>query len=105
MLGAGEVRIDDVRLLHLSLTREEHTGLGKIVSLANLYVRDGQWAECAGVLDGYWPRFVEKNVPLDEHLEARRERPVGAATSSPPAVEADSERMLDKLKNAVRRGL
>ncbi|MEX2188543.1 MAG: family 10 glycosylhydrolase, partial [Pirellulales bacterium] len=97
LAGAGEVRIDDVRLLHLSLTREEHTGLGKIVSLANLYVRDGQWADCAAVLEGYWPRFVEENVPLDEHLEARLERPAAATDGGDAGGEKTSERILDRL--------
>jgi hypothetical protein len=102
MLGAGEARVDDVRLLHLSLSPDEKAGLGKIVSLANLYVRDSQWADCAGVLDGYWPRYIEQHVPLDAPLQARREEP----TSETPAAEASSEdaqseRVIDRLKKKL----
>lgn len=99
MMGAGEVRVDDVRLLHLSLSPDEKTGLGKIVSLANLYVRDSQWADCAGVLDGYWPRFIEQHVPLDAALQARRDEPASEApTADAGSEEVPPERVLDRLK-------
>lgn len=98
LMGAGEVRVDDVRLLHLSLSPEEKTGLAKIVSLANLYVRDEQWADCAAVLDGYWPRFVEENVPLETPLQARRDLPPATDSAGDAPAGEHSDRMLDKLK-------
>jgi hypothetical protein len=97
LMGAGEVRVDDVRLLHLSFSPEEKTGLAKIVSLANIYVQGEQWADCADVLDGYWPRFVEENVPLRPVLEARRnDRATGATTGA--ETPEGSDRVLDTLK-------
>jgi hypothetical protein len=97
LMGAGEVRVDDVRLLNLSLSPEERTGFAKIVSLANIYVQGEQWADCADVLDGYWPRFVEENVPLGAVLEARRnERAIESGTRTPAA--EGSDRVLDKIK-------
>jgi hypothetical protein len=97
LMGAGEVRVDDVRLLHLSFSPEEKTGLAKIVSLANIYVQGEQWADCADVLDGYWPRFVEENVPLRPVLEARRnDRATGATTGA--ETPEGSDRVLGTLK-------
>ncbi|RIK83169.1 MAG: hypothetical protein DCC68_04330 [Planctomycetota bacterium] len=98
LMGAGEARVDDVRLLHLSLSPEEKTGLAKIVSLANLYVRDEQWADCAAVLDGYWPRFVEENVPLEPLLQARRDGPTPRDAPAETPADEDSGRVLDKVK-------
>jgi hypothetical protein len=103
MMGAGEARIDDVRLLHLSLSPDEKAGLGKIVSLANLYVRDSQWADCAGVLDGYWPRFIEQHVPLDALLQVRRDEPASdAPAAQADSEDAESERVLDRLKKKLK---
>jgi hypothetical protein len=99
MLRAGEARVDNVRLLNLSLSPEERTGLGKIASLANLYAREGEWSECASVLDGYWPRFVEEHVPLDVPLQAMRDDTTAGEGDAGAAV--PSERMLDKFKKKL----
>ena len=64
LAGPGEVWIDDVVLLHLVFNDNELNELSKILSLANFLRDNRQLAECARVLDGYWPRFLTENVPL-----------------------------------------
>jgi hypothetical protein len=95
LMSAGDVRVDDVKLLHLSFTDNEKTNLTKIIALADLHLTNGNLAEAARVLDGYWPRYLAANVPLPEPQQAARTAANhgprgGASTSSDAGANADA---------------
>ena len=64
MMGAGEVWVDDVQLFDLAFSRSEVVELGKLITLADFKLQHGQVGDCLRLLEGYWPRFLEENVPL-----------------------------------------
>ena len=82
LIGAGEVWVDDVQLFNLAFTDPELVELSKLITLADVKLQNGQVGDCVRLLDGYWPRFLEENVPL----------PAGAATSEASAAPRDQPR-------------
>ena len=62
-MGAGEVWVDDVQLFGLAFNRSELVELTKLITLADVKLRNGQVGDCLRLLEGYWPRFLEENVP------------------------------------------
>jgi hypothetical protein len=62
LLGAGQVWIDDVQVRGFS--EKELGELAKINSMASLHLEKGRYADCARLLEGYWPQFLVSNVPL-----------------------------------------
>ncbi len=93
--GPGEIWIDEVQLFDLAFSPNERVELGKIIGLADLKLKSGQLADCARLLDGYWPHFLVTNVPLAE---------TGATAAKPPAprpTRIDSAKragMLDQMR-------
>jgi hypothetical protein len=61
----------------LAFSPNERVELTKIIGLADLKLKSGQLADCARLLDGYWPHFLVTNVPLTE-------TPASAAKAPPP---------------------
>lgn len=80
LLGAGEIWLDDVDLYDLAFAENERVELTKIVSLASYKLQAGQLADCARILDGYWPQFLLANVPL-----VQKPLPVAQRTKSDAA--------------------
>ncbi|MEX0585085.1 MAG: hypothetical protein WD176_00475, partial [Pirellulales bacterium] len=96
LMGAGQASIDDVRVLDLVLSEGEQVGLAKIVSLTDLQLREGKLAQCAYTLEGFWPRYLARHVPLDEDRQARRTEPVAKPAAAPKSDTPD--RVIDRLK-------
>ncbi|MBN2578998.1 MAG: family 10 glycosylhydrolase [Pirellulales bacterium] len=70
MMGAGEVWIDDVQLFDLAFNKEELVELSKLITSAEMKLQNGQLGQCVRLLEGYWPRFLEENVPLPDAATA-----------------------------------
>lgn len=68
MMGAGEAWIDDVQLFDLWFYDNERDELIKHIGLADFNLSNGRLRDCERFLDGYWPRFLQRHVPLDQRL-------------------------------------
>jgi len=100
LMGKGQVWIDQVQVYHLMFTSQEVMELSKMVTLADKKRRDGQVSDCIRFLEGYWPRFLEENVPL-RHTVAQRsktEKTVATRQRKPSTV-------VDRLKELVPKKL
>jgi hypothetical protein len=96
LLGAGEVWLDDVQLYDLAFAENERVELTKIITLASYKLQAGQVADCARMLESYWPQFLLANVPLVQKPQAvaRREK----AETAPPQEPAKKPGRLDQIK-------
>lgn len=84
LLGPGEVWVDDVQLYDLSFSGNELRELYRLIYRANVTLEDGQVSDCLRLLGGYWPRFLEANVPLQSTAaEDVAQRPERQATRPP----------------------
>jgi hypothetical protein len=84
MMGTGQAWIDDIVVSDLALSDNERTDLSRIITRAQFSLEDGRLADCVRLLDSYWPRFLEENVPLPQgSVTAKRSTP--AVTSAPDA--------------------
>lgn len=112
LMGAGEVRIDDVQLFDLAFNEKELRELAKLITLAEYHLQNRQIGDCLRLLDGYWPRFLEGFVsaPAGEMAQspAAAASPGRSATAPPPAAssqpgEEASPRtgLLDRLKDLL----
>ena len=93
--GPGEVWIDDVELFDLAFSPNERVELTKIIGLADLKLKSGQLADCARLLDGYWPHFLVTNVPLTETSAAVGQ---GSGAAAAPVETARRPGMLDQMR-------
>ncbi|HWL75270.1 MAG TPA: hypothetical protein VNQ74_15485, partial [Burkholderiaceae bacterium] len=64
LMGPGEVWIDDVQLFDLQFLTLKHRELLKIVASADSQLSLGNLGGCLQLLDSYWPRYLQANVPL-----------------------------------------
>ncbi len=105
LLGAGNVWIDDVEIHHLSFNKNERVELSKILVSAAGALRSGELADCAQILEGYWPRFLERHVPESSSqipLSARAERRATITPSRPAKSQPDRSRgFVDRIKRLV----
>ena len=74
LTSPGEIWIDDVQLFDLAFAENERVELTKIITLASYKLQAGQVADCARILDGYWPQFLVANVPLVQNPAAVAQR-------------------------------
>ena len=87
LLGPGEVWMDEVQVFDLAFTKRERVELSKLIALADVKLQNGQVGDCLRLLEGYWPRFLERHVPLppgtlpNESLADKNNAP---AKRSPP---------------------
>jgi hypothetical protein len=93
LLGAGEIWLDDVQLYDLAFAENERVELTKIITLASYKLQAGQVADCARILDGYWPQFLLANVPL-----VQRPLPLAQRTKADPAPSAEPPKKPGKLE-------
>jgi hypothetical protein len=82
LMGPGEVWIDDVQLFGLAFKRSELVELQKLITLADVKLKNGQVGDCLRLLEGYWPRFLDENVPAPAAVPA-----ADAVTAKPRAPE------------------
>ncbi len=83
LMTAGEVWVDDVQVFDLHFSEAERYELSKKISSASVKLEAGQLADCARLLEGYWPQFLVANVPLTQTPLAQRPR-TARAPASPP---------------------
>jgi hypothetical protein len=53
--------------------------------LASVKLKAGQLADCARLLEGYWPQFLVANVPLTQAPAPLAQRPRNTQVPSTPA--------------------
>jgi hypothetical protein len=80
LMGAGEVWVDDVVVLDLALGDNERTELSRVITRAQFSLEDGRLADCVRLLESYWPKYLEDNVPLPQTTLATKE----PTSSEPP---------------------
>ena len=107
-MGPGEVWIDDVQLYGLAFTKRERVELSKLIALADVKLQNGQWGQCARLLESYWPQFLEANVPLRPSTIAPDALAgQGQASNNPPSPPAEPppERsgLLERFKSILPR--
>ncbi len=98
LTSPGEIWIDQVELFDLAFSPNERVELTKIIGLADLKLKSGQLADCARLLDGYWPHFLVTNVPLTETSASVAQQPP-ARPPRPERIEtAKKPGMLDQMR-------
>ena len=96
LMRPGEVWVDSVQTFDLAFTQSEQHELTKIIGLANLYLREGQVADCQRVLHGYWPRFLRTFVEVPAQPPFKiAVLPKGKSTVVTPGKPSVSENKLD----------
>lgn len=100
LIGPGEVWIDDVQLFDRAFSGNEVKELTKLIMLAHVTLQNGKVGDCMRLLEGYWPRFLEENVPLRPGPVARK-----PDRSRPPAAKPSrqSPGILDRIKGILPR--
>ncbi|HEV3343299.1 MAG TPA: hypothetical protein VG125_23205, partial [Pirellulales bacterium] len=96
--GNGDAWIDDIRMFDLE--RLANNDLVTLVWLAieraDAKLRDGEYADCWQLLEGYWPRYLRSFVPLAPEPIVIRPRPRRAAPAPPRTG------MYDRMKESLR---
>jgi hypothetical protein len=105
LLGAGEIRIDEVQVFDLRFDPGELLELSKLVTLAKLHLDKGQLVDCARLLEGYWPQFLMANVALTTATAPVATRPPAAPAATPPAPQEPPKKpgLLESLRSYVPR--
>ena len=101
LMGAGEVWIDDVQLFSLAFNRSELVELQKLIALADVKLKNGQVGDCLRLLEGYWPQFLEENVPAPAAVDAVTAKPRPAEERQPER-SGFLNRMKDMLPESLR---
>jgi len=103
LLGPGEVWIDDIRLVDLAFNENELRELAKLITLADVKRQNGQLRDCIRLLEGYWPHFLEANVPLKPAGVARK--PARPQPKKPPEQPKDVPGLLERMKDLLPKKL
>ncbi|MBN1590967.1 MAG: family 10 glycosylhydrolase [Pirellulales bacterium] len=103
LVGPGEVWVDDVVLKHLEFSPDECRQLSRVISLAEMKLQTNQVGDCMRLLEGFWPRFLERNVPLPTNVARRA--PPAKSPEKPPEKPAVSTTLLDRVRGLVPRKL
>ncbi len=102
LMGAGTVWIDQVQLYHLNFNKNERVELSKILESARRALNSGELADCARLLQSYWPQFLEQHVePVEAPLARHAELPRRPLSDAPPAAPPESPGPLDRLRGLV----
>ncbi len=108
LMGAGEVWIDGVELTDLRFSDNEVKELSKLVTLIQVRLQNGQIGDCLRLLEGYWPRFLEQNVPLrPEAMVAGKPPPPLPKPSADKPEEPPSPRtgLFSRMRNLLPKSL
>ncbi len=97
LASAGELWIDDVEVFDLPFNPSERLELSKLISLASVKLEAGQLADCARLLEGYWPQFLLAYVPLTNTSAADRRAPHSTANRARPGPQAHHARELERI--------
>jgi hypothetical protein len=105
LMGAGEVCVDDVQLFDLAFSNPEIIELSKLIILADMKLQYAQLGDCVRLLEGYWPRFLNENVPLSPSMLAKQpaaKKPPSEKSAEKPA---ETTGMMDRVKNMIPESL
>ncbi len=106
LMGPGEVWIDDVELSDLRFSDNEVKELLKLVTLIHVTLRNGRLGDCLRLLEGYWPQFLEENVPLQSgETVAGRGTAAEPPTAKQPKQPTPRTGLLDNFKNLLPKSL
>jgi hypothetical protein len=105
LMGPGEVWVDDVQLFSLAFSKPEIVELSKLIFLADVKLQNAQLGDCVRLLEGYWPRFLDENVPLSASLIAKQPAAKKPAPENPPAETAERTGLMDRVKNLIPESL
>jgi hypothetical protein len=103
LMGKGQVWVADVQLFDLAFNDRELRALYKLITLADVTLQNGQVGDCMKLLDGYWPRFLVRHVPLAvepaaDTIAAKADK--GADTAEKPATPPETG-LMDRVKNML----
>lgn len=105
LMGEGAVWIDDVELDGMKFTQNELVELSRTIELADGKLHSGQIADCYRMLSGYWPRFLEANVALDnrrlQQVAARQPRATPAKTAPDSQAPEEGPGIMGRLKKML----
>lgn len=106
LLGAGTVWLDDVALAAPGFTQPEMVELSKLLQETRSRLAAGRLRDCQALLDGYWPRFIERRAPVTElppvKMATRPDRPQSANQTPPPPKPGVLERINQWMPRLVR---
>lgn len=102
--GPGEVWVDDFELRHLEFTPDELRQLSRMLSSAETKLETNEISDCLRLLEGYWPCFLERNVPLRTSV-ARRPDPKAASPNNTAPRQPESTGLMDRVRKMVPRKL
>ena len=102
--------IDDVELSDLRFSDNEVKELATLVTLIHVTLLQGRLGDCLRLFEGYWPRFLEENVPLRSAAVAASrqtgERTVAdSPTTKQPKQPTPRTGLMDNFKNLLPKSL
>ncbi len=103
LMGAGTVWADSIQLYDLSFTPDEQLHLSQIVALADFQLRNNQPGDCAHTLDGFWPRFLQRYVPLAPPRMAEAARPMIPDPPLKPRSQSPTSSLLRRVRGLFWR--
>ena len=103
LMGAGEVWIDDVQLFDLAFSENERRELAKLLTFADYQLQNRQVGDCLRLLEGYWVRFLEGNVPLPQTSRPVAQKPAPPRPSDATTPQETPQRTgwMDRVKNLL----
>jgi hypothetical protein len=101
LMGPGEVWADDVQLFDLAFNESELRALYKLLTLADLDLKNGQVGDCMKLLNGYWPRFLMQNVPLPQAVPALAAKPAAQPTADEKPAATPPPSWTDRIKGIL----
>jgi hypothetical protein len=101
LMGEGEVWVDDVQMYGLAFSKMEIVELSKLIALADVKLQYAQLGDCVRILEGYWPRFLNENVPLTPSILAKQPTNKTPTTEKPPTEPTERTGLMDRMKNMI----
>lgn len=99
--GTGEIWIDDVEVFDLYFEDKERDVLDRTFAPAPYIIREGKFAECQQILNGFWPRYLLELVPspASQRLAIRPDAPAASVPANSAAEQESSswERFVPSL--------
>jgi len=109
LIGPGEVWIDDVRMIDLAFYTKEVIELRSLLHTAYVRLQAGRVSDCMRLMEGYWPRFLEENVPLRTRVARHADLPPAAAVEAPKpppkSPPKSSPGIMDRVKGLLPKRL
>ena len=104
LCGPGELWLDKIRLTKLAFAESEQPELMRMINTAEFRANKSRVVDVMFMLDGYWRRLLQEEIPDDSPLLANRpQRVEPVATNPEPNAPQDSKkgvfnRTLDRIR-------